>query len=96
MLEPKMNGQPLIEGQEFNASKPFSDMAALVEHNAKNSFGGACVIVPPPGAGSNVELLMLDPKVDPAQFWSTLKTKIELVLVEMDEKRRLQQMHGMR
>ena len=83
-----MNGQPLIEGQQFDPAKPFSDMAALVAHNAQNSFGGACVIVPPPNAGANVELLMLDPKVDPAQFWSTLKTKIEIVLAELDAKHR--------
>ena len=90
------NGQPLVEGQQFDPAKPFSDMAALVAHNAANSFGGACVIVPPAGAGSNVELLMLDPKLEATQFWATLKTKIEIVLAELDAKQRQQQQFGMR
>lgn len=54
----------------------FTKMAEAIERNKDGAFGGAFVIVPPEGAA--VEVLILDPKQDPAQFWAGIETKAQI------------------
>jgi len=71
-------------------SASFHEMAQAIEHNEKQGFGGAVVIVPPEGGGEPISLLMLDSSGDPAQFYSTIMTRIQLVLQRLqDEKQRV-------
>lgn len=78
------------------AAERFKAMAVAIEHNAGNTFGGAVVIVPPPSGGEQIELLILDLKADPAQFWATIRTRIDIKLAELDEVRRNQTAFGAR
>ena len=71
----------------------FRAMADAIDHNAAGAtFGGGCVIYPP--TGDPIEILMLDNKADLAQFWSTIKTRIDIKLAEIDEQQRNQQAFG--
>lgn len=81
--------QPLVEKPETpSRSAPFTEMARALEHNKGQGFGGAVVIIPPDGGGESIELLLLDSRGDPAQFWATVKTRIDIRLSELDDKRR--------
>ena len=73
---------------EEKPSDRFRTMAAAIDHNANSTFGGAAVIIPPDNSGSPIELLMLDAQANPAQFWSTIKSRIDIILAELDEKQR--------
>jgi hypothetical protein len=57
-------------------------MAKRIRDNAPEEFAGCIVIIPPASddgrAGDAVELLLIDPKRDPANFWSTVKAKAEI------------------
>ena len=86
----------LLEPPAPEAAQRFTAMAAAIEHNAAATFGGAVVIIPPTNGGEPIELLILDLKADPAQFWSTIKTRIEIKLAELDERQRSQQAFGRR
>ncbi len=77
-------------------AKRFHAMADNIDHNGGSNFGGACVIIPPENGGEPIELLILDLKADPAQFWATIKTRIEIKLAELDELRRNNQAFGRR
>lgn len=86
----------LVETFKNEAADRFTAMAISIVHNAGNNFGGACVIIPPANGGEPIELLILDLKADPAQFWATIKTRIEIKLAELDELRRNNQAFGRR
>ena len=66
----------------------FRSMADAIERNEGASFGGAFVIIPPQDGGDPIETLILDNKQDPAQFWSMLKTKADIMLAELDQAQR--------
>ena len=66
----------------------FTNMAKRIEHNTDSTFGGAFVIVPPPGAGEPIEALLLDEKADPVQFLKLLESKIKHNLDEIDARER--------
>ena len=83
-----MTDQPLVERPTNDPSSFFKEMAQAIEHNRNQGFGGAVVIVPPTGGGDNIELLILDSKADIAQFWSTIKTRIDIRLADLDQKAR--------
>lgn len=70
-------------------SEPFFRMCERVKHNADSKFGGAVVIVPPTGAADAIELLMLDAQGDQAQFWSTIMSRIQVVIQNLQEKERV-------
>jgi hypothetical protein len=57
-------------------------MAARIKANNPDEFAGCIVIIPPVSqdgrAGESIELLLIDPKRDPANFWSTVKAKAEI------------------
>jgi hypothetical protein len=83
------DGQPLIEALDRKLADRFRAMADRIERNPAE-FGGACVIVPP-GSVDPIEFLVVDPKGDLAQFYSTIQTKLQLQLEELkDQQRRLQ------
>ena len=86
----------LVETPKNEAAERFRAMAAAIEHNANATFGGAVVIIPPANAGEAIELLILDLKADPAQFWSTIDTRIKIKLAELDGQQRNQTAFGSR
>ena len=53
-----------------------------------------CVIIPPGTTGEPIELLMLDAQGDEAQFWSTILTRIQMVIQKLSERER--NLHGVR
>jgi hypothetical protein len=60
------------------ASQILREMADRVELNDEGDFGGVIVIIPPPQqgeVGEAVELLLIDPGQDLANFWSTVQGK---------------------
>ena len=89
-----MNGEPLVEQKQHETSVRYRLMAERLDHNIGAPFGGSCVIIPPAGGGDPIELLMLDSKGDPAQFWGTILTRAQLELKAIDDKRAIQQGFG--
>ena len=80
------DGEPLVQKKQHDVSVRYRLMADRLDHNAEAPFGGSCVIYPPSGGGDPIELLMLDSKGDPAQFWSTISTRIQIVLEDLKAK----------
>lgn len=72
----------------------FTKMARRITHNEDAKFGGAVVIVPP--FGDPIELLMLDGAGDQAQFWSTILSRIQVVMQNLQEKERVASTFGRR
>lgn len=70
-------------------AKSFANMQELIRRNEAHAFGGAAVIIPPMNGGDPIELLMLDTSNDAAQFWSTIKTRIEIILEKLAEQQRI-------
>ena len=64
-------------------SSPFLDMAARIDLNAEQGFGGAFVIVPPGEEAKPRVLLMLDNAENPAMFWAALQTTAQIALQEL-------------
>ena len=62
--------------------EPFDRMSQLLVANQATTFGGACVIIPPTGAGEPIEILMLDNSADLAQFFSTVATRVQRAVDE--------------
>jgi hypothetical protein len=61
----------------------FAAMAELVSMNAGTGFFGGAFVIVPPGEQETFEVLILDSRQDPAQFWSVVKTKAEIALNEL-------------
>jgi hypothetical protein len=77
--------------------KPFTDMAEVIQRQLGGrgaDFAGAFVIVPPDGKPQT--LLMLDNAQNEAIFWSTLKTRADIALSEIEEASRAGQFGGRR
>lgn len=53
-------------------AKVFDEMATRIRRNAGDSFGGAFVLLPPPGFGNPVSSLLLNTSNVQLMFWSTL------------------------
>ena len=83
-----------VHAPDYSAS--FVRMKELIDRNTGPTFGGAVVIVPPPGGGDTIEFLMLDASGDVAQFWSTIKSRIDIVLDKLNEQQRVAQTYGRR
>ena len=73
-------------------SAPFKEMAVKIDHNATSTFGGAAVIIAPDG--EKIELLLLDASGDPAQFWGTIASRIEITVDAYKDKVRQQRAFG--
>ncbi len=67
----------------------FRKMADLIEANKDFPFGGAFVMVPPAGLDA-VELLVLDTRQNPFQFYSNIETlgKERAMLLAEDDLRK--------
>ena len=66
----------------------FRQMADRIEKNSDEPFGG-CVMIFPPGENPEpVELLWLDVKTDPAQFWGAIRGKCDFAMVEVSNQAR--------
>jgi len=77
-------------------SEPFTEMAAKIELNGEGSFGGAVVIVPPDG-DPIISELSVNPSADVLRFWAKLKTEVDGLCQQLDERARNQQaFRGMR
>ena len=77
---------------DTETGKRFHAMADRIDHNSASIFGGAAVIVPPNVTGNEtpIELLMLDASADPATFLSTILSRIQVMLREIEDKQRMQ------
>lgn len=68
----------------------FRKMAERIDHNVEfSTFGGAAVICPPGGAGEPIEVLLLDSRGDAAQFWSTIQSRISIILSELQDRQQV-------
>lgn len=74
-------------------------MADRVERNAPDEFAGCIVVIPPPsdhGEGESIELLLIDPAQDLANFWSTAKSKTAIAADEFVAQQQVPNMGGYR
>ena len=57
----------------------FEEMAALIRHNEEggSTFAGA-VVIAPPGDGSPIATLVSDLNPTEIEFWSYIKSKVEI------------------
>jgi hypothetical protein len=64
----------------------FEDMANRIRRNDPGEFAGCMLIVPPSSqdgrTGEPIELLLIDPKRDAVNFWSTAKSKTAIAADE--------------
>lgn len=65
---------------------PFRRVADKIDLNISNGFGGAFVVVAPDG--SVHDLLILDSNATPAIFYSTLQTRVQIALAEIEDQQR--------
>jgi hypothetical protein len=68
----------------------FDQMAAQIRLNKNGNFGGAFVLVPPPGVGSPVEGLILNSSNASMMFWANLKIIVDDTMVQIKEQQRMQ------
>jgi len=85
----------LVNEPPSNAER-FRKMAERIDHNADAGFGGACVIIPPGGQGDPIEVLLLDNAADPATFYSTVSTRLQLALDKIGDQKAQQAAFGRR
>lgn len=57
-------------------------MADAIDLNDGKPFGGAVVIIPPAG-GKPIEMLILDSREDGLQFYTSIKTMVEIAYNEL-------------
>ena len=73
----------------------FRDMALLIEANDSASFGGAFVMVPP-GDREPVQLLILDTRQSPFQFYANIETMAKASMVTLAEEEIHRKAYGVR
>jgi hypothetical protein len=73
---------------EPDHAAPFRRVADKIDTNRTNGFAGAFVIVPPVGEPQDMLLLDSRENANPVIFWSTLKTRVDIALAELDEAER--------
>jgi hypothetical protein len=76
-------------------SEPFIAIASKIERNGEEAFGGAIVIVPPSGEPSWSWVNEMTP-ADIGLFWAAVKTKVDNMIAQLDERQRNQQAFRMR
>jgi hypothetical protein len=87
-----MSDDPVVPSN----SERFRKMAERIDHNSDAGFGGACVIIPPANSGDPIEVLLLDNAADPATFYSTVSTRLQLALDKIAETKAQQMGFGRR
>ena len=85
------DGQPLIERKEHGASAILRRLADQIDKMDADKFGGCAVVVPPQDGGDPIEFLIIDPKKNAAQFFGTIKTRIDSEMVALENLQRQQQ-----
>lgn len=90
--------QPLIEREDPTsvAAATLRRMADRLDLNKGAKIGGLAVIIPPENGGEPIEVLILDAAGDIAQFYSTVQSRIQIRLADLQDKARMQQGFGMR
>ena len=68
----------------------FRAMADRIEKNDPEVFAGAVVIVPPKDGGEPVEILQLDGKPSPSEFWGLIRYKSDAAVAELNNQSRMQ------
>jgi hypothetical protein len=69
----------------------FRAMADRIDRVGDAEFGGALLIVPPPdqsGQNQAIEVLLIDPKRDPANYWAMATSKVQTAAAVFEEKAR--------
>jgi len=84
------------EAQIPSNADRFRKMAERIDHNADAGFGGACVFIPPSGMGDAIEVLILDSANDPAQFYSTVATRLQIALDKLTNQAQVAGVYGRR
>jgi hypothetical protein len=69
----------------------FRAMADRIERNSTDAFAGAVVIIPPEGGGDPVEILQLDSKPSPSEFWGLIKFKADVAVSDLSNATRMGQ-----
>lgn len=77
----------------MNEAEHFHAMGERIVRIDQSEFAGAAVIVPP-GAGEPIAFLIADPAPDLVQFWSSVKTRVEIAHAEAMEVARTQNAAG--
>jgi hypothetical protein len=69
-----------------DAADRLEAMAKRIRANKDDEFAGCICILPPASddgrTGESIELLLIDPKRDPVNFWSTARGKLEIAANE--------------
>lgn len=73
----------MSDAQSAKAAEMFGDMQRKVIENADNGFGGAVVIFGPDG--NPVEWMMVNREADPALFWGTVQTQVNIRMQQLKE-----------
>ena len=76
------------DASALDHAAPFRRVADKIDINRANGFAGAFVIVPPVGEPQDMLLLDSQESANPVIFWSTLKTRVDIALAELDEAER--------
>lgn len=69
----------------------FRQLADKIDKNDESDFAGAFMIVPP--SGDPVQGFMVG-NADLATFWSVVKSKVEIIMVEINDKDRQASAYG--
>lgn len=69
----------------------FRAMADRIEKNEGDTFAGAVVIIPPAEGGDPVEILQLDAKPSPSEFWGLVKFKADSAMHDLGNATRMGQ-----
>ncbi len=80
-------------------SDVFRRMAERIEGIDPKEFGGAVLIVPPPDASGMqrpIEILLIDPRRDLANFWAMARGQVEIAAAAFEERARALERQGMR
>lgn len=77
-------------------SDPFTAMAAQIDLNASEEFGGASVIMMPGEDVKPIRLLVLNGGDNPAVFLSTLQTMIQMAIQDLEDRTKPDPFGGMR
>lgn len=75
----------------------FRQMADRIERADEAEFGGAILIVPPldqSGQPQAIEILLIDPKKDMANFWAMAQGKVQIAGAAFEERARMLERQG--
>lgn len=70
-----------------DAADRLEAMAKRIRANNPSEFAGCVVVIPPASDDpqsdtESIELLLIDPRRDQANFWSTAKAKLEVAVTQ--------------